>query len=296
MEITLCENPAAKKLKSIFFNSGKMSGDCLEFVEAVYEAVTKSAAEKIPPVINAAADDVVYVKNRSLSEFPEEERKITLARTAVKGGVVFCLTVLVNPSALFEISAPEQIFFTGYTKKTAKLPVGFSSPLLKSAAETANINTTKSAEREIDFITKFNTELFHTKLVLNGVPVPREKVSGIYSENKTHIDLSGTEKRLSFISLYAITFHGLSLEQIFTVEQIFTLQPARSADNAKRKAANEVLALVCENNPERIDAVLEEMRKRVLALPRPRYGETAADIKTLYILTKAHGQLTSLFA
>lgn len=111
----------------------------------------------------------------------------------------------------------------------------------------------KEAQRELDFIVRFNAELF-----LSGF--------GGRSHSFLGVALEG-ELLTAFCAACALTRFALSPEELFSVESVFKLQPDRGTDNRKKEAGVFALGLLCAEEKHR--AFLQEICATIGAASLP---------------------------
>jgi hypothetical protein len=157
----------------------------------------------------------------------------------------------------------------------------------------------QSAKRDFDFIIHFNSEMFHQSITAGGESFTKETVNGIY-ENERYmkiIDLSDLRERMGFISLYAMTFHGLHLSDLYSVDNIFSLDGNRETDDKKRLAGQEVFNLIYNENRREIITKVFAMTGVVGKLPLPEINlNIDAAIKKNYTLYCGIGDIGRAFS
>ncbi|MCL1831646.1 MAG: hypothetical protein FWG45_01895 [Oscillospiraceae bacterium] len=148
-----------------------------------------------------------------------------------------------------------------------KLPRRFRERVVKIQSKLLAINnaTTRklmeSAKKNAEFVERFNKELFLKHSFFQGRRITVSELLDFYETHPYYltINLSADEDKVPFISLYAMTFYACTPDDLFTVDGIFSIQPERHADNAKKTAGNAVFNLILRNNPDEIKQVLLQM-------------------------------------
>jgi hypothetical protein len=252
-------------------------------------------------LVNAKPLSSFKVKASVEAGFPTEPltendaRRLLLLKFILKGKRVYFSRLFMKENS-FEFLPPQQLSFEiekpesaerSYRKKLQKINERFRkkqkavvlskihlrkiSGFLAEMNREAMKNLLTSAKRDFDFISHFNSEMFHHNLTAKGLNFCKETVIGIYEEEKYTkiIDLSDPRERMGFISLYAIAFHGLSLSNLYSVDGIFTLQENREEDDKKRRAGQEVFELVFGENREGILTAALKMAAALKKLPLP---------------------------
>ncbi len=126
----------------------------------------------------------------------------------------------------------------------------------------------KLSQNELAFVTRFNEETF-----FKNVPIRPFSNFGI------------TEKRdlSAFTALYTITFYGLSLRDIYTVDEVFSFSSSdiRGKDDVKHHAASE-LSHTAETSDLRKKAdIVYKMGEALFGLPLPE-----SDTEKLLVLAE----------
>lgn len=148
--------------------------------------------------------------------------------------------------ALQKSSARRSPFPLGLKRRTEELSLRISVSLMRSAAD------------DLRFISRYNEETFFRGLS------ERSFVSPL-------IDLSDKSVRIGFTVLYAMTFHGLTERDVFTVDGVFgfTDMGVRSKDDIRRKAAAELSSCIMEGSAKELAEIAEKMAARLRELPLP---------------------------
>lgn len=121
-----------------------------------------------------------------------------------------------------------------------------------------SVSLMRSAFDNLRFISRFNEETFFR---------------GISDKDFSYalIDLSDKSVRSGFTMLYAVTFFGLSADDLFNVDSVFgfTNIGVRSKDDMRPKAAAELLGRIRQDDIDGIAEMADEMSARLLELPLP---------------------------
>jgi len=268
------------------------------YAESVEREIIDPETERLIQKYNINKHELILIDAKPLSSFkvgaklmPEEDaRRLLLLKLILKGKRVYFSRFYMKEGC-FEFSPPEQLTFEvekADCKKLQKLNKRLNKKqknfTFKKADFQENINSylaeinreavkglLEAAKRDFDFILHFNSEMFHHNLTAKGLSFSKETVTGIYEQEKytAIIDLSDTRERMGFISLYAITFHGLALSDLYSVDGIFTLQPNREVDDRKRRAGQEVFELVFNEDREAVQKCVPKMAETLKNLPLP---------------------------
>ena len=159
-----------------------------------------------------------------------------------------------------------------------KLPRQFKKSIEKTERKLLGSNNAHmrklmaGAKKNAEFIVRFNSELFYKHSFYKGKKMTAEELSAFYETPPfcRTIDLSSNADCRAFGALYAMTFYACSPEDLFTVEGIFSLQPERHSDNAKKTAGNNVFNLILRNDKTEIGQVLTQMGETLTSVQTPR--------------------------
>jgi hypothetical protein len=307
MKVFLKDNPLLHK-------------DSLSYAESVEGEIIEPETMRLTEKFNINKHELILVEAKPLSAFKvkknaadseESARRLLLLKLILKGKRVYFSRLFMNDGC-FEFSPPEQIAFeTSCPKLSKRLQkkqkdsgIG-KAHLTKITGYLEEINREAvrgllaSAKRDFEFVTHFNSEMFHHNINTRGLSFTKENVIGIYEQDRYTkiIDLSEARERLGFISLYAMTFHGLGLADIYSVDGIFTLQPNRETDEKKRLAGQEIFELVFGENREEIKKRAAKMTAALRALPLPGISlNITGGIKNNYTLYCALGDIGRAFS
>ena len=130
----------------------------------------------------------------------------------------------------------------------------------------------KKAQKDAEFIERFNSELFFKHSYYEDKKITAEEVYAFYETPPycETINLTDDSDRQHFTALYAMAFYACSLEDLFTVDGIFSAQPERHSDNAKKTAGNSVFNLIIRNDKAEMKRVLQQMEKTLADVQPPR--------------------------
>jgi len=140
---------------------------------------------------------------------------------------------------------------------------------LRSLNNSAMRRLMENAKKNALFIERFNSELFLKHSFFQGRRITTGELFDFYETHPYYqtINLSSDPDKQPFIALYAMTFYACSIEDLFTIDGIFSMQPERHADNAKKTAGNAVFNLVLRDNKEEIRQVLMQMGQSLIKIP-----------------------------
>jgi len=127
------------------------------------------------------------------------------------------------------------------------------------------------AKRNAEFVARFNAELFFKNVYYNDIRLTADELFRFYGTDPYYkkINLSADRDKQPFIAMYAIAFCECSAEDVFTVDGIFSPQPQRRIDNAKKKASNEVFGLIFRGDKAEINEVLEGIGAALINIAPP---------------------------
>jgi hypothetical protein len=160
----------------------------------------------------------------------------------------------------------------------AKLPRKFRKSIVRLEKKLLAINNSHTrklmagAKKNAEFVERFNKELFFKHSFYKGKRISTTELFDFYDTHPYYltVNLSQNEDKLPFISLYAMTFYACTPDDLFTVDGIFSMQPERHADNAKKVAGNAVFNLILRDDSAEIQQVLAQMGKTLTRLTPPR--------------------------
>jgi hypothetical protein len=159
-----------------------------------------------------------------------------------------------------------------------KFPRRFKSQIALIETKLLTVNNTIArrlmlgAKKNAEFVERFNSELFFKHSFYKGKRLLPAELFDFYETHPYYliINLSSDADKQPFIALYAMAFYACSPEDIYTIDGIFSMQPERHADNAKKTAGNAVFNLILRNEREEIDRILLQMSKTLLKIQPPR--------------------------
>jgi len=176
-----------------------------------------------------------------------------------------------------------------------KLPRIFKKQIAQTSKKLLCVNNSymrrvmQSAKKNAEFVERFNGELFFRHSSYQGRRLNTKELFEFYETDPYFkiINLSSAYDKQPFIALFALAFHGCTVQDLYTIDGIFSMQPEREADNAKKSAGNDVFNLILRNDRAEIDNVLLQMGQTLLKLqpPRVNLGDTGMLAKnyTLFI-------------
>ncbi|MCL1881512.1 MAG: hypothetical protein FWF76_04980 [Oscillospiraceae bacterium] len=137
------------------------------------------------------------------------------------------------------------------------------------------------AKKNAEFVERFNKELFFKHSFYKGKRISTAELFDFYETHPYYltINLSSDEDKIPFFCLYAMTFFASTLDDLFTVDGIFSMQPERHVDNAKKTAGNAVFNLILRNDKEEIQRTLTQMGETLIQISLPKINPD--DIKSL---------------
>ncbi|MCL2697215.1 MAG: hypothetical protein FWE74_03935 [Oscillospiraceae bacterium] len=296
--------------------------ESLSYAEVIEERIIEPETRELTQKFGINKHELILIEAKPLSSFKvktkkgfsgteEDARRLMLLKLILKGRRVYFSRLFMNDGC-FEFSPPEQVVFETtcprlskrFQKKQKASPVS-GTHLEKITGYLSEINREAvrgllaSAKRDFDFIIHINSEMFHHSLTAKGLTLYKENVIGIYEQERYTkiIDLSDMRERMGFISLYAMTFHGLNLADLYSVDGIFTLQPSREADEKKRLAGQEVFGLVFSENRAEIKARTAIMAQTLKNMPLPEITlNITGQVKKNYTLYLASGDIGRSFS
>ena len=323
MKITLKDNPLLLR----FIKSRKKSSEpeFLSYAEIVENEIIDPETRRLTGKYNVDKFELVLIGTKPLSSFKIRARNLTqdgarrllLLKFILRGKRIYISRLNLNADC-FEYTPPEQISFSIETPDCKRLKIidrhfqkkqkpaifgkahlkKINNYLIKINREAVN-SLILSAKRDFEFISHFNSEMFYQNISAKGLQFSKETVLGIYEDERYMkiIDLSDPRERMGFISLYAIAFYNLSLNDLYSVEGIFTLQPNRETDEKKRLAGQDVFGLIFSENREEIRKRVSYMGEAIKKLPLPEIDlNINSIIKKNYTLYCGAGDMGKAFS
>jgi hypothetical protein len=178
-------------------------------------------------------------------------------------------------------------FFSAWAKLRGRhAGIMFREPADLSAL----VQSVQTAQNSLSFVRRFNSEMFFQRLSLNGTALNRKTAEGMYGDGRfcDIVDLRDKDRRYYFLCLYAAAHKNLTMRDIFSLDGVFSFQPNRSTDEAKRLAGAEVFALFAGNNKDEIAGVIAAMGACYAALPPPQPQYSPAYVKEYYTLADGY--------
>jgi hypothetical protein len=155
-----------------------------------------------------------------------------------------------------------------------------------SAELSALVQSVQTAQNSLAFVRKFNCEMFYQHLSLNGTPLNRDTAESMYGDGRfcDIVDLRDKDRRYYFLCLYAAANKNLSVRDVFSLDGVFSFQPNRSTDEAKRLAGAEVFALFAGHDKKEIARAVAVMGEAFAALPPPELKYDSGFVRENYAL------------
>ncbi|MCL2109835.1 MAG: hypothetical protein FWH20_10880 [Oscillospiraceae bacterium] len=268
------------------------------YAEAVENLIIDPETRRLIQKYGVNQHELILIGAKPLSEYKNQAKSTLLLDNILKGKRIYFSRITMTDDC-FEFLPPEQITFAveeaaakdckrlqktakRFSKKQKAAVLGkrhslkMNDYLVRINREAAR-NLILSAKRDFDFIVHFNSEMFYHNITAKGHTFTKETVSGIYEDEKYTkiINLSDPRERMGFIALYAMTFHGLKLDDIYSIDGIFSLEiqseigAGREADEKKRLAGAEVFNLVFGEERAEIHSRAVRMAEVLKNLPLP---------------------------
>ena len=115
---------------------------------------------------------------------------------------------------------------------------------------------------------KVNFRRFNAHLQLNNRPISPEKASEVFKRKKdSYPDISDLTERQNLIELYAVACRGVSAEELFSVDRVFTV--GENNDDYSR-IASDFLDLIYNGNGVEITDVFVKMAQALANWNMPR--------------------------
>jgi len=159
-----------------------------------------------------------------------------------------------------------------------KFPRKFRKQIVKTEKKLLAINNSHmrklmaGAKKNAEFVERFNGELFFRHSSYQGRRLNTKELFEFYETHPYYeaINLSAAEDKQPFFALFAMAFHGCTVQDLYTIDGIFSMQPERQADNSKKAAGNDVFNLILRNDKAEIDNVLLQMGQTLIKIQPPR--------------------------
>jgi len=278
-------------MKIILKDNPLLNRDSLPYAEGIENEIIDAETLRLIRRYGINAHELILIGAKPLSAFKgtDDKRRLLLLKFILGGKRIYFSRIIAGTDC-FDFAPPEQIAFeidkaydnklAGINKRLSKKQRGTTLSRVhagKIAGYLEQINREvtggliRAAKRDFDFVVHFNTEMFHQNLTAKGTELTKETAIGIYSDERYTkiIDLSDPRERMGFISLYAVAFYGLKLEDLYSIDSIFSLDVNREADDRKRLAGQDVFNLIFGENREEIQKQTSLMAKALRNLPLP---------------------------
>lgn len=141
----------------------------------------------------------------------------------------------------------------------------------------------KQAISEKELMDKVNFRRFNAHLQLNNRPVSPEKASEVFKRKKdSYPDISDLTERQNLTELYAVACRGVSAEELFSVDRVFTI----GEDNEKySRIASDFLDLIYNGNGVEITDIFVKMAQALAEWKMPKLnGVDLVEIRKNYTL------------
>ncbi len=124
----------------------------------------------------------------------------------------------------------------------------------------------KKALSEKELIDKMNYRRFNTRLRLNTRPISPEELNRILKSKSIFPDISETNERLNLTALYAMACRGVSAEELYSADRIFTV-----GEDSERfsQLAGDFIDIICNGNGVEITDVFVKMAETLAAWKMP---------------------------
>ncbi|MCL2077591.1 MAG: hypothetical protein FWH08_04205 [Oscillospiraceae bacterium] len=331
MKIILKDNylllEALRRTKSV-------SPDCLLFAESIESQIINRETFRLAQKYSVNRYELILIRTKPLSLFKlksktlknlsePDARRLILLKSILKGKSIYFSRLFMNGDC-FEFTKPGQVAFEIKTPDCKKLKkinkhlqknqsasdsgdLGdfggktrreISSHNARINAQTVN-SLILSAKRDFEFIFHFNTEKFYQNLTAKGQTFTKEAVIKIYEDERYTkiLDLSDARERMGFIALYAATFYGLTLNDVYSVGGIFSLDSGRETEQKKHLAGQDVFNLVFNENREEVQKKVFQMAETLRNLPLPEINmEINNLIRQNYTLYCGAGDIGRVFS
>jgi len=155
------------------------------------------------------------------------------------------------------------------------------------------------AKKNAAFVERFNNELFYKFVYYKDLKLSVKELFKFYETDPYYkkINIAADKDKAPFIAMYAIAFCGCTLTDIFTIDGIFSLQPQRFSDNAKKQAGNGAFYLLFRDDKEEIDLALEKIGESLIGIIPPRTDLDNPDLLAKnYTLYSALSEIGRVFS
>jgi len=155
------------------------------------------------------------------------------------------------------------------------------------------------AKKNAEFVERFNSELFFKHVYYNDLRLTRDELFKFYETEPYYkkINISANRDKIPFIAGFAMAYYGCTLDDIFTIGGIFSMQPDRHSDNAKKQAGKAVFNLIFRDDKREINEVLEKIGAAIIGVEPPKVelkrAELMAKNYTVYFALSEIGRVFS---
>lgn len=129
----------------------------------------------------------------------------------------------------------------------------------------------KEAANDRRFVARFNEEKFYSGINVDGSVMNVHEVEFVFKNKmfNRYINIAEKPVRMALSGLYCLAFHGLTLEEIYTVGKIFTLDIDRREEKLKKQSGTEFLTLLYRQDLDNIAQAFAKMLEALMSLKLP---------------------------
>lgn len=291
MKITVTEIP--KNITTLFFSSRKIVSDkkTTEYLKKMRPFIFGKETESSAIKLEIDIFDLVFINDKPFSDFSsryirssdsrEEKELIKLAvllRKLYKGtfvrishieeylGNFFIEDPVFVSLNIIDASSDNTALNRKIEKKAEKnsqreKSLGSKAEDILDAVRMAAVKVRVKRELENkELIDKYNYRRFSTSVKLNNRPIEVEEVNRLFAQRKnyTFVDLSDTKTRLTFTALYALTYKGFSIDDLYGTNTVFGPENDEKEERLRR-AASELLDIIYNGNGIEISDMIAGM-------------------------------------
>ena len=290
MKITVTEIP--KSIISLFFSPKNILFDkkCCEWLYKSKPFIFGKNTEGLAKKAGFSIFDLIFFGDKPLCDYirkyryrySEGERELLslalIIRRLYRGETV---KLLKTEGYRGEIIVGEPVFLSlsiidsgyDYSKLNAKINRKSEKSYIKDKGlnedaelicETVRMAAVKLSMRKIldnkELIDKYNFRRFSGRLRLNNRPATIDEINRMLVKRKvyTFVDLSETKLRLNFTALYAITYKGFTLEDLYGSDTVF-LPDSKEKDEIISAGASELIDIINNGNGVEIANMFADM-------------------------------------
>jgi hypothetical protein len=255
-------------------------------------------------------NDAVFVGKTPFSRYlrnnlknPSKENEDALLQKLLKKRAKLFVCRPEYSEGLYCLAPPEHARFGGKSRRkpgrTLKKPFAELEKRFLAANNSILREIMLNAKKNAEFIERFNRELFFKNVRYMGKRLSEDELFAL-CETETYrgkIDLSSRKDKTAFCAMFAIAYYQCGLEDLYTIDSIFSLQPSRCADNSKKAAGNDVFNMIFRNDKDEINRALERIGVALTKLKPPSVN--LSDVKFLaenYSLWSGISEIGTLFS